>query len=197
MRISCIDPHRRQGFTLIEVVLVIAIIGIVSALTLPAMVGSIKGNRLKTASRSVVAAGKYARSLAVMRQQEMLLGLDLDRGEITVHSYSYSGPETAYQPVVIEDQEDVDSAFPEKSDSLAPAGGVTIHEAELVRNLDRVDIQVVEIDNKHFFDQGQCKIIYFPNGQCEPYSVRLVDSSGAVMIIRVDHLSGIEMEKSS
>jgi len=76
--------HTRRGFTLIEIVLILAIIGVVSAITLPNLVKSIRGNRLRTASRSIVMAGRYARSMAVLKQTEMALMFNLDSAKISV-----------------------------------------------------------------------------------------------------------------
>ena len=67
----------KRAFTLIEVLLVVAIIGVVTAVSTPYFVRSIRGNRLRVAARTVVMAGRYARSMAVLRQTELPL-LDLD-----------------------------------------------------------------------------------------------------------------------
>jgi prepilin-type N-terminal cleavage/methylation domain-containing protein len=64
---------RRQAgaFTLIELLLVITILGIISAVAVPAFVRSVSANRLQTAALRVVIAGRYARSMAVLKRRPM------------------------------------------------------------------------------------------------------------------------------
>jgi type II secretion system protein H len=78
------DDNARKGFTLIEVLLVLAILAVATAVTTPYLVHSIRGNRLRTAARDVVMAGRYARSMAVVRQEELALTFDLDGARISV-----------------------------------------------------------------------------------------------------------------
>jgi prepilin-type N-terminal cleavage/methylation domain-containing protein len=74
----------RRGFTLVEVLLVVAILCVVAAVTVPSFVGSLKGNRMRTAVRAVVTAGRYARSMAVLQQKETRVCFDLDAGIVSV-----------------------------------------------------------------------------------------------------------------
>lgn len=76
----------KRGFTLIEVLLVLAIIAVIAAVTTPYFVRSVRGNRLRMAGRTVVMAGRYARSMAIVRQEELPLTFDLDGGTVSVGS---------------------------------------------------------------------------------------------------------------
>ena len=68
--------RRHSGFSLVELLMVVAIIAIITAITIPQLVASTRGNRLRAATRLVVMAGRYARSMAVLRQEdESLRGL--------------------------------------------------------------------------------------------------------------------------
>lgn len=80
-----IQRKRAQGgFTLIEILLVLMIIGIVTAVVAPGFARSIRGNRLRTAARSVVMAGRYARSMAVLEQKAMDVSFDIDAATVSV-----------------------------------------------------------------------------------------------------------------
>jgi len=69
---------------MIELLLVVAIIAVIAAVSTPSFVRSIRGNRLRVATRTVVMAGRYARSMAVVRQEELPLRFDLDGGKVSV-----------------------------------------------------------------------------------------------------------------
>jgi prepilin-type N-terminal cleavage/methylation domain-containing protein len=59
--------HSRRGFTLMELLLVIVITLILSAISIPMFVNSFEGNQLKVAARSVSRMHRYARSMSVLR----------------------------------------------------------------------------------------------------------------------------------
>ena len=56
---------RQFGFTLFELLVVVLIIGLISALVVPRMAASLPGVQLKSTARAVAASLRYARSQAV------------------------------------------------------------------------------------------------------------------------------------
>ncbi len=57
--------EKSSGFTLFELLVVILIIGLISALVMPRLAASLPGVQLKSATRAVAASLRYARSKAV------------------------------------------------------------------------------------------------------------------------------------
>ena len=51
---------RKAGFTLLEVLLVVVLLGILAAVVAPAVGGMLSGGSLRTGARELAAAGRYA-----------------------------------------------------------------------------------------------------------------------------------------
>lgn len=176
----------RRGFTLMELMLVIMIIGITSAITVPHLVKSIRGNRLRTATRSIIAAGRYARSMAVMRQRPMLLSLNPASGKIQIHegALPYAPHEPAGPADATVDEENDDDA----TDIISTGA------AELSWSLDGVKLVDVEMNGSDFYSGEPFTVVYARNGRCKPYSLRLSDEHGNYSVIEVDAVAGARAE---
>ena len=192
-------PGSHAAFTLIEVLLVLAIIGVLAAITIPTFVRSMRGNRLRAAARTVAMAGRYARSMAVLNQNAMAVRFDLDAGQISIGPLAQQrpppGPEageeaawggfSAYEPSGV--QTNVDAG----TNGVSALGSTHIE-----RRLDRVVIESVEIeDSGDRFTEGRCTVRYFTNGRCQPYTVTVTDEQGDSTIINVDALSSVSAEE--
>jgi prepilin-type N-terminal cleavage/methylation domain-containing protein len=198
---------KHRAFTLIELILVIAIISVVTAITLPNLVSSMRGNRLRAASRAVVMAGRYARSMAVLKQEEMAVVFDIDGRKITVASGGSPRPATMGSDDGMGDNQaqtgrwtnnvskphvaEVDTNAVSENDTgggMPPIGGVTGGENATFM-LDRVKIEYIDMKRGDKITKGKYSILYRSNGRCEPYTVRITDEYGASVTIDVDSLS--------
>jgi general secretion pathway protein H len=83
-----------RGFTLIEVLVVLAIMAMVYALALPAIGRASTSLEMKSATRQIAAGLRRARGQAVTRRHEAVLSLDLDGKlfRITDDPHTYTLP---------------------------------------------------------------------------------------------------------
>ena len=67
------------GFSLLELLVVLAIVVLAASLALPRLTGPSEGARLQTAVRDLMAALRLTRAAAITQNREMALVVDLDR----------------------------------------------------------------------------------------------------------------------
>lgn len=66
-----------DGFSLMEIMLVFAIIAVISSITMPAMKGFTSSRRLKTSARAIVDTLSFARDMAITERNTHLVVFDL------------------------------------------------------------------------------------------------------------------------
>ena len=72
------------GFTLIEILLVVAIIALLAAAAGPIFIGTYKRHSIEKSARQLLLAAKYARTIAIERQASCYLRLDKDKHRYTI-----------------------------------------------------------------------------------------------------------------
>ncbi len=181
---------RKRAFTLVEILMVLAILGIITLITMPYLVKSIRGNRLRVAANTVVSAGRYARSMAILGNREMILSFDIPKGTLRVAPLRATPPPqpdaTPTEPAPTETSTSTTDTPPPPKNS--PSFSIT-------RELDAVRIASVELEHQDSRNSGDTTVLYRSNGRCIPYEVLLVDEYGAAMRITVDALSSAEAHR--
>jgi prepilin-type N-terminal cleavage/methylation domain-containing protein len=188
----------RNGFTLVEVLLVVAIILVLSAVAVPALSKSVRGNRLRVAAATVVQAGRYARSMAILTQQEMSLSFDVRSSTLRVSPLGRGAgsptpvpePAPGPSPALPQDPASV------PSDSGTPALPPSSPSLHLTKVLDEVTVESVTLDRMGSETGGSVAVLYRTNGRCTPYRVRLVDDKGGAIVVDVDALSSAEVTRA-
>jgi len=82
--ISNIQFSNPSGFSLLELIVVLVIIGMVAAFVGPKLAGSMTNINLKTASKKVAASLRYARSQAVSEGLDYVARFDLEANRVSI-----------------------------------------------------------------------------------------------------------------
>ena len=154
-----------RAFTIIELLLVVAILGIMAAVLVPRLGGLMQSGQAATSARSVALLGRYARTMALANQMGVELVLDLDAAVIRTEGVSMI---SAGVGVASQMAEEVREERKLENVQLAFAG-----------YLDRAD-GVMERE-----ESGTVRIRYRANGTCRPYRLE-VRGKDQDMAYRID-----------
>ncbi|MBP1588625.1 MAG: prepilin-type N-terminal cleavage/methylation domain-containing protein [Kiritimatiellae bacterium] len=179
-------PPAPDGFTLVEILLVVVLIGISMGVAVPIFARSIRGARLRDSGRGILAMHQQAHAKAVLGQCYAALFFDDRLGTVELFTQA--------------DTDRSDVFFDDLGAPVASAGGVAAPGApaaggssaqpvsETVRKLgDGVRIDRfeggAEVDGIHY-------VQYYPNGMCEKWQLLLRDDEGREMSIAADPVTG-------
>lgn len=87
----------RAGFSLLELTVVLFIVGLLSLVVVPRMTGTLSHTRLKTASKDISAALRFARSRAATEKKVYTANFDLDAGTLDVGPGETEEEKTGYR----------------------------------------------------------------------------------------------------
>ncbi len=185
---------------MIELMLVVALVALLAMVTVPSFVQSIRGNRLRAAARTVVSAGRYARSMALLQQRPAELIFMLDEGRIEIHLRQRMSEvtEDGDAPPVAGADAAPQSAGWEPAQALpetSPAAAVFAD--SLKRRLEGVKIVAVSFDSTtdEIGQEGTVRVVtYGSNGRCRPYKVLLEEEHGDRALITVGILGDATVE---
>ncbi len=85
--------HRGRGFTLVELLVVLVIIGLTLGLVSTSLSRSVSGAELRSAARNVAASLRYTRTQAILKKQETVFLVDTEN-----RSYTAPGREEVTLP---------------------------------------------------------------------------------------------------
>jgi general secretion pathway protein H len=163
----------RGGFTLLELLVVVVIITLMSALVAPRMFGSLTHMNLKTEAKRIAAAMRYARSQAVAEQVPYAALFDVAANRLTVARVE---PQTGSSPESGEAAEggDENEGRPKPLVYSLPEG-ITLQKSEAGSDL---------------FPGDELRIEFFPDGNSSGGEMILADERGKRYIVWVHFISG-------
>ena len=179
----------QAGFTLLEILLVVVIIAIASAVAVPSFARSFRGAKLRASTRTVLMMHRNAQSKAVLGQRYMAILFDERKGTL----------EMVEQPEAGQKQDALfgnvggsgGPAAPEPGpagDGEAPAGETPAPRALLERKLEE-GVKIVSFHGGKALDDLYF-VNYYPNGMCEGYEVEIGDDENRTARIKVDAVTG-------
>lgn len=180
--------YGRTAFTLIEILLVLAIIGILSAVVVPSVVRSMGSNQRRMAVRTVVATGRYARSMAVLKQVPVILEFDLASHQVRV------GRAGALPVAVAPEPDEFGLSEPPAATNAVLVG---VDDVFLERSLAPIELEAVTVerDEEDEVAGERVRVRYDVNGRCTPYRVVLVDREKKRIIVTIDALASSQIEE--
>jgi type II secretory pathway pseudopilin PulG len=177
----------------VEILMVLAIMGIMTIVAMPSLMKSIRGNRLRVGTRTVVMAANYARTSAILRNQEMKLTLDKENNLVSVAPLRTATPALPGDQIFkSEDNVPVSAPVPDPDAPQEPQTAVPF--SSITRKLDAVQIESFTVDGKKSGMKGEpAAIVYQSNGRCTPFEARVVDEFGSSMLVTVDAVGAIKV----
>jgi prepilin-type N-terminal cleavage/methylation domain-containing protein len=153
--------ERRAGFSLIELSIVVFIIAIIMALSVPSFIRSYNAATLNATGRSVITSCQFAKLNAVLRQKNVAFYIDLDKR--TIWLTQFTGTNTT--------NNDDSSSVVLKTIEIPP----------------RVRVASAQIGDQPAEQKGQVEATFYPNGTCDAFTVTFRGAEkGSGLAIMVD-----------
>jgi prepilin-type N-terminal cleavage/methylation domain-containing protein len=168
-----------RGFTLLEILLVVLVIGIAAAAFFPAALNTVDNARTRSALRETISINRYARSLAILERRPMAMLYLKDGGELQLVSLP---PHQTLQPDDF--LQGSASSFQstdlrESMQAITPVRSKTLPDFIRIRN-----VEGAQREADMFY------VIYDANGTTDAHVVELVDLRGGSHRIRVNGITG-------
>jgi prepilin-type N-terminal cleavage/methylation domain-containing protein len=188
-------PHRRvpaafrvgaAAFTLVEIMMVMAILGIVLGVALPALVGTVRKAPLRQALSDFEEGVLKARMLAILTGQPAELVIRVSDWSLFVRpvAESVAAPGELPEPAVPAAPETplaAEEAGPPRREEL-PRFSARLHDSLAFRQL------VVNL--RDMMDEPEAAIRFLPNGTCDAFTAVLVSDTGEERLLQLEITTG-------
>ena len=160
--------HPQRGFTLLELLVVLLLVGVFAAFVLPRAGGSLPGLQLRTAARKMAATFRYATQRAMAEQVMYAVRLNAEAGWVTLTPVPNSG------------------LLPADPDFKETAPSSTLDRWQLPEAIRLV----FPLDRGNQAAGDDYVIFFYPDGSGSGGAVRLAATNGRQMEVQTDFITG-------
>ncbi|HEV8544586.1 MAG TPA: prepilin-type N-terminal cleavage/methylation domain-containing protein [Verrucomicrobiae bacterium] len=173
----------KGGFTLIEIMIVIAIIAIIMSIGVPSMMRGLERNDLTRAIRDTIEGCKVARDRAILQGKpyEFVIRVEGDKATLDVRAL----PQEQRAPFAAET---VDAHI--AASQAIPAGPYSGFPRQLG---DDVIVQMIDVNFVTHMEESEARARFFPNGTCDEFTV-VYSWHGKQRSVMADVVTGLANE---
>ena len=187
-----------KGFTLIEVMIVLALIAILSSIAMPSLRGFAASTRLKSTAHAIRDTLNFARDMAITERAAYLVVFDLTTNRYWLASnetFNLGDPSTpvtasplsslpAQQPTAGQGNTTLQQMPPSRTNAILGIPQTLGHNVSLARMITNHNFQTIEIDT------GVDYVYFSPTGSSEDSVLYIQDPRGKTMSITVENATG-------
>lgn len=200
-------PLTSNGFTLIEVMIVLALIAILSSIAMPSLRGFATSTRLKSTAHAIRDMLNFARDMAITERAAHLVVFDLAANRYwlaTSETFNPADPSTpltasslssqpaAQQAPLAQETTALQQTSPVRTNAILGIPQKPAHNVSLARMITSHNFQT------HQIDTGVDYIYFSPTGSSEDTALYIQDRRGKAMAVTVENATGrIRLQKIS
>ena len=191
-------PLTPNGFTLIEIMIVLALIAILSSIAMPSLRGFAASTRLKSTAHAIRDTLNFARDMAITERAAYLVVFDLTTNRYWLASnetFNLGDPSTpmtassssslpAQQPTTAQGNTTLQQMSPSRTNAILGIPQKPGHNVSLARMITNHNFQTIQIDT------GVDYIYFSPTGSSEDTVLYIQDQRGKTMSIMVENATG-------
>ncbi len=191
-------PLTPNGFTLIEIMIVLALIAILSSIAMPSLRGFAASTRLKSTAHAIRDTLNFARDMAITERAAYLVVFDLTTNRYWLASNETfnlgdpSAPMTAssssslpaQQPTAAQGNTALQQMSPSRTNAILGIPQKPGHNVSLARMITNHNFQTIQIDT------GVDYIYFSPTGSSEDTVLYIQDQRSKTMSITVENATG-------